>query len=155
MMRWIIPLIFALVTSMASAQEAQVEQWDVYELSFPAPATANPFVGVTFTAVFEKDGQRFEPEGFYDGNDIFKVRFMPNQPGAWTYHTHSNYRTLDGHEGTFTCMPASPGNHGPVQVRNQYHFGYADGTPFRPFGTTIYEWSYQSEELSNRTAQNS
>ena len=150
-MKWIISLLIALVTSLASAQETQVEQWDIFELSLSVPATSNPFVGVTFTAVFEKDDQRFEPEGFYDGNDVFKVRFMPNQPGTWTYQTKSNYSALDGRKGTFNCTPPSAGNHGPVRVRKQYHFGYADGTSFRPFGTTIYEWSYQPEAQQRKT----
>ena len=134
-----------------SAEETVVEQWDCFELAFSAPATANPFVGVAFSATFEKGGQRFEPEGFYDGNDVFKVRFMPNEPGVWTYRSQSNYAPLDGHTGSFTCTPAREGNHGPVQVRNQYHFGYADGTPFRPFGTTIYEWWYQPDALREQT----
>jgi len=28
---------------------------------------------------------------------------------------------LDGKTGTFDCTPASPGNHGPVRVRDIYH----------------------------------
>jgi len=150
-MKWIPGLLIVFSASLLPAQAAQVEQWGVFELALSAPATANPFIGVTFTAVFEREGQRFEPEGFYDGNDTFKVRFMPNQTGTWTYHTHSNYAALNGHKGTLTCTPPRPDNHGPVQVRNQYHFGYADGTPFRPFGTTIYEWSYQSEAMQQET----
>jgi len=150
-MKWITAILIVLVTSLAPAQEAQVEQWDIFELALAAPATGNPYVGLNFTAVFEKDDQRFEPSGFYDGNDTFKIRFMPNQPGTWTYQTHSNYPPLDGQKGTFTSTLANPDNHGPVQVRNQYHFGHADGTPFRPFGTTVYEWSYQPETLQQQT----
>jgi hypothetical protein len=40
-----------------------------------------------------------------------------------------------------------------VQVRNQYHFGYADGTPFQHFGTTIYEWTVQSKARQQQTLE--
>lgn len=139
----------SIVSLPLSADEA-VEQWGRFELSFSAPATANPFVDVAFSATFEKDGQSFEPEGFYDGNDVFKIRFMPNEPGAWTYRTKSSDASLDGHTGSFTCTPASAGNHGPVGVREKFYFGYADGAPFRPYGTTIYEWSFQPEAEQQR-----
>ncbi|MDQ8199714.1 DUF5060 domain-containing protein [Pelagicoccus enzymogenes] len=147
-------LLFSILASIFSIRisaEGTVEQWDCFELSFSAPATANPFVGVAFSATFEKDGKRFQPDGFYDGNDVFKIRFMPNEPGIWTYRTQSNYAPLNGKSGSFTCTPAREGNHGPVQVRKQYHFGYADGTAFRPFGTTSYEWWYQPDEMRDQT----
>jgi hypothetical protein len=38
-------------------------------------------------------------------------------------------------------------------VKNQYHFAYEDGTPFIPFGTTIYEWPYQSQEKKEQTIE--
>jgi hypothetical protein len=42
-------------------------------------------------------------------------------------------------------------NHGPVEVRNRFHFAYADGTPHRPIGTTCYAWTHQGEELEEQT----
>jgi len=41
----------------------------------------------------------------------------------------------------------------PVKVRNVYDFGYADGTPFYPVGTTCYAWVHQPEELVKQTLQ--
>src|SRR5699024_6509322 len=64
----------------------------------------------------------------------------------WTYRTHSNRNALDGHEGSFRCMSPSEDNYGPVRVRDRYHFEYADGTNFFPFGTTIYEWAFQNKK---------
>jgi hypothetical protein len=40
-----------------------------------------------------------------------------------------------------------------VYVRNTFHFAYADGTPYRPFGTTCYAWTHQPEELQTQTLQ--
>ena len=135
------------------ARDTRIEKWDFYELSVPGPTAGNPFVGVEFSAVFQNGNRRYEADGFYDGNGTFKVRFMPDREGTWTYETRSNREPLDGRKGQFLCTPPSPGNHGSVRVRNGYHFEYADGTPFRPFGTTIYEWPFQSAAKRQATIE--
>ena len=140
-----------LACGVSPAQDRQVEKWDIFELSLNGPSEGNPFIGIEFTAVFRNGDQTFEPEGFYDGNGVFKIRFMPNREGVWTYRTRSNRDALNGKEGQFVCTAASAENHGPVRVKNQYHFAYEDGTPFFLFGTTLYEWPFQSEALRRQT----
>lgn len=149
----LIALFLVLLNGLCFGQGTGVEKWGIYELSLPGPTEGNPFMEVRFSAVFKNADQTFEPEGFYDGNGIYKVRFMPNAEGLWTYQTKSNREALNGKEGQLTCEAPSPENHGPVQVRNQYHFGYIDGTPFFPFGTTIYEWAFQSEDMQQQTIE--
>ncbi len=135
------------------AQDPHVERWSIFEAAIPGPANGNPFVGIEWGAVFT-DGERFFAiDGFYDGEGIYRIRFMPDKEGPWTYKTKSNRPELDGKDGRFLCTPPSPGNHGPVRVRNQYHFAYADGTPFYPFGTTVYEWMFQPEDTRRQTVQ--
>lgn len=149
-------LAFAL-PFLLPAQD-KVEKWDVFELTLEGSDEGNPFVGVELSAVFThaKTGKTYEPEGFYDGNGIYKIRFMPSLEGAWTYTTSSNRERLDGKEGTFTCTAPSAGNHGPVRVVNQYHFAYEDGTRFIPVGTTIYQWAFHGrEEETIKTLKNS
>ncbi len=149
----LIALFLISLNCLGLAQDKNVEKWGVYELSLPGPTGGNPFVGIEFSAVFKQGNQTFEPEGFYDGNGAFKIRFMPNAEGLWTYQTKSNYDALDNKQGQFICVPPSSGIHGPVRVRNQYHFEYADGTPFFPFGTTIYEWPFQSDTMQEQTIE--
>ena len=72
---------------------------------------------------------------------------MPAQEGKWSYRTHSNAAALNGQTGSFCCTAPVPNNHGPVRVRHQYHFGYEDGTPYFPFGTTCYAWIHQGDAL--------
>ncbi|MBD3375193.1 DUF5060 domain-containing protein [candidate division KSB1 bacterium] len=142
-----------LVLFSLSAFADEVEKWGMFELVIPGFTEGNPFIGIDLTAEFT-DGERiFTPEGFYDGNGIFKIRFMPDKEGLWTYKTHSNRKELDNIKGRFTCTPPSEGNHGPVRIRDQYHFGYADGTAFYPFGTTIYEWVFQTQETRRQTLE--
>jgi hypothetical protein len=65
----------------------------------------------------------------------------------------SNRSELDGQEGAFTCVAPSPNNHGPVGVRNTFHFGYADGTPHVSVGTTCYAWIHQGDDLEGLTLE--
>ncbi len=131
----------------------QVEKWDIFELTLAGPAAGNPFIEIPLTAEFRQGEKTYTPDGFYDGNGTYKVRFMPDAEGTWTYETKSRHEALNGKKGSFVCTPASAGNHGPVRVRNQYHFAYEDGTPYLPFGTTIYEWPYQPQERQDQTIE--
>jgi hypothetical protein len=107
---------------------------------------------VAVSAAFEHGGKRVEVAGFYDGGGVYKVRFMPSEEGEWRYLTHSNRKDLDGKTGEFVCGKAGGViNHGPVGVKNTFHFGYADGTAYVPVGTTCYYWVFQSEALQEQT----
>lgn len=128
-----------------------VERWGVYEVRLTGPADGNPYADVKLSAAFRQGDRTVEPEGFYDGDGVYRIRFMPDEPGRWTYRTSSSHESLDGKTGTFTCVEPSPGNHGPVRVRGKFHFGYADGTPFRPIGTTLYGWVQEPDEKVAQT----
>ena len=143
----------ALESATPSAPHASVPQWEVFELSLPGPSQGNPFTDVHLTATFAL-GHRFtHVDGFYDGDGRYKVRFMPDAEGQWSFTTQSSAPALSGKTGEFTCTAPLAGAHGPVGVRNGHHFGYADGAPFFPFGTTCYAWVHQSEELQQQTLQ--
>ena len=112
-MKKLILIAFVILFSrLLLAQDKTVEKWDFFEVSLPGPATANPFIDIEFSAVFTNGDRTFEPDGFYDGNGIFKIRFMPDREGTWTYKTKSNYTALDGKEGKFECIAPTPNNHG-------------------------------------------
>ena len=76
---------------------------------------------------------------------------MPDTEGTWTYLTKSNVAELDGHSGSFECMPNSENNHGPLHVADTFHFQYADGTPHIDIGTTCYSWVHQGDALAEQT----
>lgn len=141
-------LIFVMC-AVGFAQSA--ERWGVYEVTLHGPAIGNPFVDVEVGARFEMGHRTVDVDGFYDGEGTYRVRFMPDAVGDWTYTTHSNRAELNGKTGKFACTPAGAGNHGPVRVRNTTHFGYEDGTPYVPVGTTSYAWTHQDEALQEQT----
>ncbi|HPG41278.1 MAG TPA: DUF5605 domain-containing protein [bacterium] len=149
-------IIVFLLTSLACNKNQatdQIEIWDRFEVQLQGPNTGNPFQEVQITASFSTDGTRKDITGFYDGDGIYKIRFMPDKIGTWSYVTKSNRPELNGKQGTFLCIPASGKNHGPVQVFNTYHFRYADGTPYQQIGTTCYAWVHQGDSLENKTLE--
>ncbi|MEY3000824.1 MAG: hypothetical protein RL648_1038, partial [Verrucomicrobiota bacterium] len=117
-----------------------VEQWGVFEISLEGPETGNPFVEVQFGARFTDGHGSVAVRGFYDGEGVYRVRFMPPRVGQWRYVTESNRWELTNHQGSVDVVVPGPGNHGKVKVYQDYHFIYEDGTPYRPIGTTIYSW---------------
>ncbi|MFB3829889.1 MAG: DUF5060 domain-containing protein [Bryobacteraceae bacterium] len=144
--------LVAFVCLAAAAQDPrQVEQWTPFEVSLRGPDSGNPFVEVSFGAEFRQGHRAVFAGGFYDGGGTYRVRFMPDAPGQWTYRTRANRPELDAKTGRFVCTPARAGNHGPVTVRETWHFGFADGTPYYPVGTTAYAWIHQGDELEEQT----
>lgn len=128
-----------------------VERWNRVEISLNGPQVGNPFLEVSLEADFTFKQREISVRGFYDGNGVYKIRFMPDEPGQWSFMTRSNQGELDNLKGNFTCVEASGTNHGPVRVSNDTHFAFEDGKPFYPFGTTSYVWNHQSEELQKET----
>lgn len=138
---------------ISDTKQAQVEQWDVFEVVLQGPRSGNPYVDVKLSAEFCYNHRVLCPEGFYDGDGTYRIRLMPDKVGKWTYVTRSNVAELDGVEGEFECTPASSVNHGPVSVHNQLHFIYADGTPYYSFGTTCYAWVHQGNAMEEQTLE--
>ena len=140
-----------LIAQGTVASENAVEKWGVYEITLSGPGTGNPFTEVWLTAEFSSGEKKVKTTGFYDGDGVYKIRFMPEATGQWSYRTTSNVKALTGKKGSFTCSAPSATNHGPVSVRNTYHFQYANGKPYYPFGTTAYAWTHQPESLQEQT----
>jgi hypothetical protein len=130
-----------------------VAKWDIFEACFTGPSTGNPFTDVKLEAVFSQNSRTVRVPGFYDGDGTYKIRFMPDNEGEWQFRTQSSSAELDGGSGSFTALPHGRGNHGPVSVSNRFHFAYADGTPYLPFGTTCYAWTHQPPALQAQTLE--
>lgn len=145
-------IVMLLLTAPVWAQE-KVEKWNIFELTLKGSEAGNPFIEMPLTAEFRHKDKTYKPEGFYDGKGVYKVRFMPDEEGVWTYETSSKHKELNGEKGSFVCTAPSPNNHGPVRVRNQYHFAYEDGTPYYPFGTTIYQWPFNPQARQDQTIE--
>jgi hypothetical protein len=138
-------------TAPAPASSDSVARWDLLELPFSGPSAGNPFVEISLTATFRRGNRALTVEGFYDGGGAYKIRFMPDELGQWSWTTASNATELDARSGAFECVPPQAGNRGPVAVRDGFHFAYADGTPYLECGTTCYAWAFQPETTQQQT----
>ena len=144
-------LMCACAGAAGTVDTPSVEMWGLFEVSLQGPSDGNPFVDVELSAVFRQGKTAVTVNGFYDGAGTYRMRFMPSQTGTWQYETRSNRPELNGRSGALTATAPAAGNHGPVRVANQYHFAYADGTPFCQIGTTCYAWTHQGDELEEQT----
>ncbi|WP_123039621.1 DUF5605 domain-containing protein [Cohnella candidum] len=132
---------------------SQAEQWGIYEIELQGPSHGNPFTDVVLGAEFRTGDRAVRMAGFYDGEGVYRIRFMPDVQGAWTFRTYSSARSLYGIEGSFLSVAPSAGNHGPVCVKNTYHFAHEDGTPYIPVSTTCYAWTHQGNEMEEQTLE--
>jgi hypothetical protein len=126
-----------------------VEQWITHEISFVSEESyANPYTDVDVWIQFINDkGDSLVRPAFWDGNNIWKVRFAPPDVGrTWFWKSNASIKDngLMGKTGTFQSVAANSKNkllkHGLLRMspgkRNVVH---ADGTPFLLVGDT--PWS--------------
>ena len=126
---------------------ATIQQWDRFEFSQQVEASvANPFTDVRLSATVRGAGLVREVEGFYDGDGVYKLRFLGETPGEFLFETRSNLPELDGLTGQFTVTAPAEGVHGPVQAAGT-RFRYAEGTPAFIMGTTAYVWHHRPDDV--------
>ncbi|WP_057936300.1 apiosidase-like domain-containing protein [Algoriphagus resistens] len=128
----------------------QTKQFDRFEYIFQSEKTyENPLYDVsTFDITFiSPSGREKTLRGFWDGGRNWKVRFMPDELGEWSFISSSSDKSnsgLDGVKGTFKCVENGSDldiyRKGPlVQPKGTYHLSHADGTPF--FWTACTAWN--------------
>jgi hypothetical protein len=145
-------VLFALLFFSYSLNcQVNIEKWKIFEMTLNGPTNGNPFKDIKLSGQFIKDNDTISVPGFYDGEGIFKIRFMPPKEGKWNYVTSSNFNNLDNKKGSFVCTPAHKDNHGPVAVKDTFYLAYADGNFYYPFGTTCYGWVHQGDSLAEVT----
>lgn len=127
-----------------------VPQWGRFERPFPVIDTSSHFTESWLSATFTLGSDTRTAWGFYNDNGLFLLRFMPDIPGTWRYEVASNLPELQGLTGEFECV-AVEGEKGPVIQDGDWHFRYANGEAWYPFGTTAYVWNYQSEAVQADT----
>ncbi len=146
-------IFFCVSGAFAQDPVPAVEQWGRFEVSLRGTPIGNPFNDVSFRATFTNGDEEMTVNGFYDGGSVYRVRFMPEKKGRWSYTTTSNMPALNGKTGTFECVSPGPENHGPVKTRGVFDFAYADGKAYYPFGTTVYAFVHQGDSLENVTLE--
>lgn len=124
--------------------------WDVFEAVLKGTSEGNPFTEQHVYGVFSSTKESVQTEGFYDGDGIYRIRFMPSYPGTYTFILKTTFDDKT-YTGTFFVKEPQKKNHGPVRVHGTYHFAYEDGTLYKSVGTTAYVWELQSREQQKQT----
>jgi CubicO group peptidase (beta-lactamase class C family) len=111
-----------------SKAAARIGQWDRFEASVEnAKSYRDPYRDVTLNVTYRSpDGRSIKFQGFYDGGRTWKIRFMPDRIGTWTYQaifSDGSGRT----RGTFECVPSDIPGMISVDESNPMWFGYKDG----------------------------
>ena len=136
---------------ISAVYPSSVERWSVFEWRCQGPADGNPFLEQSLRATFTHAGETVTAEGFYDGDGVYVVRFMPSFEGSYRFTVSTSFGGEA--EGRFEATAPGPDNHGPVRVRDTWAFAYEDGTPYFSLGTTCYVWTLQSDELFRQTLE--
>jgi len=129
-------------------KSADVPRWGYFEQAFIGTRMyANPFQDVSAQATFTApSGKTHSVDLFWNGSHEWRVRFMPDEVGAWHFEVHCSDETNSGiqhQNGDFTCSPPTGKTrfeqHGRLQLsNNRRYLAHADGTPFFWLGDTAW-----------------
>ena len=132
----------------------KVEKWGLFEVSCSGKSDGNPFRDYEMTVTFKGDKEEVKVTGFYDGDGVYKARFMPSYEGAYTYEIRGNFADeITEPKGSFEAVAPSKDNHGPVTVSEGIRLAYKDGTPYYSIGTTCYAWANQPVKRQEQTLE--
>ena len=99
------PLLQKASRKAATGARAQVEQYGRFELAVRnSRRYADPYKDVTLEVVYTRpDKSVVKFWGFHDGGDTWRLRFMPDQLGAWSYDAKFSDGS-PGVRGAFDCV---------------------------------------------------
>ncbi len=156
------PLLAALLlmgalapTTTRASRPTIIAKWGLFEAEFKSKvAYPDPVRDAALTAVFVSPaGVTNHVDGFWDGGQVWRVRFSPTLPGRWTFTTacsDKSNRGLENQTGEFTCTAPSDktalDRRGPLRVADdRRHFEHADGRPFLWLG----DWAPEGARRSS------
>jgi hypothetical protein len=149
--------------------QISVKTWDIYEITLKSSQISqNPYtafltegkpalVTAKFTGISGHCSEKsVTVPGFWDGNDVWKIRFAPPLSGTWEYETISSDKKMNRKKGRLTVaewteeeLRANQTRRGFVIVndkaeRKGRYFTYSDGTPFLWIADTWWDWTNSS-----------
>ena len=71
--------------------QSSVEKWGMQEIVCKGTSTGNPFTERQIRGCFQGAQETVWVDGFYDGDGVYKVRFMPSFEGEYTFRVEGNY----------------------------------------------------------------
>ncbi len=155
-------LLLAIATFTGGCSKSKpFHIWEMREITFTAEKRyENPYTDVDFWVQLKGPGFDGKVWGFWDGENVFKVRVVAMTPGEWRWESGSNVGDpgLDQKTGKFTAvawteeeLAENPNRRGIIRTNPDapHGFVYADGTPFFLMADTwwaAFTWRYPLEE---------
>jgi hypothetical protein len=117
----------------------EVPRWEMHEFSAKGRArVTNPFRDAALVGEFiSPSGKTNVIDGFYDGDETWRLRFVPDEEGEWAYLLRGEGVEIL-QRGKLRCTKARTRGFLSVHPENPYAFAHADGTAFFPMGDTCY-----------------
>ena len=152
-----IAVVFLTCCAFLNGQLPDAVKWKKYELTFSSSSVyENPVQDVRTMEVtfFSPAGRKKTINAFWDGNEVWKARFMPDETGPWTFVTNcsdTKNHGLNGQEGSFLCRPNPDQKdiykHGPViNPPGTFYLTHSDGTPFFYLACTAWNGALKSTD---------
>ena len=98
---------------MLQSYTEYVKRYGIAELVFRGPSEGNPFAEQWVKGTMAGQAEEKRAEGFYDGNGVYKLRFMPSCEG--TYEITAVTSWGDEAKVTVEVSAADENCHGPVR----------------------------------------
>ena len=141
-------LVSGSLPGQAGVEHPLIHTWEMQEISLQAEKEYNNYyTDVTCWIDLEGPGFAKRIYGFWDGGNVFKVRYVATKTGKWQWTSGSNQpddRGLNKHSGELNVVAwigeellVNPNRRGFVRASpNGHALQYADGTPFFMIGDT-------------------
>ena len=72
-------------------EQLTVARWGMLELSLPGKTAGTPFTDYEIRGRFTGEKEDVAVPGFYDGDGVWKVRFMPSFTGEYRYAVSGSF----------------------------------------------------------------
>jgi len=136
---------------LLSAGPVSPRLYRVYEIALAAVSPgALPYTNAGVTATFtHASGTNFTVRGFWDGANVWRLRFAPMLAGEWNWSTVSTDPGLHGVSSNFIAVASTAAEVATNQLlrgflrRDGLAWRLSDGSMFLPVGDT--QWSFAEE----------
>lgn len=75
-----------------------IEKWGIFEMTISGPKEGNPFCDQWIKGTFCCKNEKKTVDGFYDGDGVYKVRFMPSFTDEYTFEIEASFDIKAGAE---------------------------------------------------------
>ena len=134
--------------------KTQVSLWEPHDFNFEAEVKKDNLFKVDFNATVKgPEGEKINLPGFYNGDNIWTIRFSPTKMGTWEFVTESSIPELNNKKEKIKVLENNNENvHGGLKVdpNNKHHFIFEDNQRFFLMGYEC-DWLWAMDREDQET----